>query len=214
MQKIVFIAVLGFVIMAFAPGKFQQNINHKMVTDDVTIRFPEFSLKIDSLPIWDETHKLQQEQKDTAYVYLELGETVEDKLLKIIPNKEAKFYLLQRYENSISVSDEDGHCDLLNWKHYDSQWERLDITNNTFRTVGYTREEKEMFIATDMNEFKAEVLAHCGETYSAAIQTIDSPNTYPSYVTMSRIYLKFMIELPYAAKPIYRVVVFEYPMGC
>jgi ribosomal protein S8 len=176
------------------------------------IRFEEFSIEIDSVEVWDEEGKLKEQQKDTAKIYLELGETIEGQILKVHKIKKGEIRIYQRFENSVTVMNEGPHCDLTEWKHYNSDWKELKIENGQFLTDSYSEEDWERFIEVDMTELREAVREQCGDGWAEHVKNVKSPNEYPCGVSTSRIFFK--ITFSEQDKVIERIVSFEIPMGC
>ncbi|PCI31032.1 MAG: hypothetical protein COB60_12930 [Flavobacteriaceae bacterium] len=173
------------------------------------IKFREFELILPNISVWDEEEKLKEIQNDTATIYLELGASIEGKSIKIKKIKEGTLKIYQRYENSVTIMNEGPHCDLINWKHYDSPWEELKVVNGAFNTQKYTETDREQFISIDLKELKAAVNEHCGENWLEHIKDVTSPTEYPCGVSTSTLFLKVEIN-----NETERIISFEIPMGC
>jgi uncharacterized protein YgiM (DUF1202 family) len=180
----------------------------------IEIKFQDFSLQME-LEVWDENGELKKVQNDTAKVYVELGETPQGKKIKIKQSKFKKIEILQRYENSVTIMNEGPHCDLTEWKHYYSDWKKLnfDFTENTFVSDSYEYEDSEKFIEIDINELKKAVEQKCGGYWPEHIKDIKKVNEYPSGVSMSRIFLKILLT-DENNSVIEKTVEFKIPMGC
>ncbi len=180
----------------------------------IEIKFRDFSLQM-KLEVWDENEILKTVHIDTAKVSLELGETPEGKKIKIIQSKYKKIEVFQRHENSISIMNEGPHCDLTEWKHFYSDWEKLDydLTENTFVSDSYEPEDWEKFIDVDINELKKAAEKECGEYWSEHINSIQNVYEYPIGVSMSRIFLKIVLT-DKNDSVIEKTIEFEIPMGC
>lgn len=180
----------------------------------IEIKFRDFSLQME-LEVWDENETLKTVHIDTAKVSLELGETPEGKKIKIKQSKYKKIEVFQRHENSISIMDEGPHCDLTEWKHFYSDWKKLDydLTENTFVSDSYETEDWEKFIDVDINELKKAAEKECGEYWSEHIKSIQNVHEYPSGVSMSRIFLKIVLT-DKNDSVIEKTIEFEIPMGC
>ena len=74
-----------------------------------------------------EDKKLNETQKDTVYLYSELGETIEGQTISISTEQLINLTIEQRYETSVTIMGEGPHCDLIDWKHYDSEWKTLKL---------------------------------------------------------------------------------------
>ncbi|SHF05488.1 SH3 domain-containing protein [Psychroflexus salarius] len=180
----------------------------------IEIKFKDFSLKME-LEVWDKNETLYKVQKDTAKVYVKLGETPEGKKIKIKQSKFKKIEVFQRHENSITIMNEGPHCDLTEWKHYYSDWKKLDfdLTEYTFISDSYERDDSEKFIDVNINDLKKAVEKECGGYWPELIKDIKSVNEYPSAVSMSRIYLKILLT-DENDSVIEKIIEFEIPMGC
>lgn len=191
-----------------AESKPQQNGN------SLKIRFEEFIIQIDSIEVWDEKGKLANQQKDTARIFLELGETIEGQKLKVQKIKKGDIRIYQRFENSVTIMNEGPHCDLTEWKHYNSNWEQLRIENEQFLTESYFEADWEKFIEVDMTELREAVRKQCGEEWAEHIKDVKLPNEYPCGVSTSRIFLKIEFIDQDSKELKERIISFEIPMGC
>lgn len=189
-------------------SKPQQNDN------SLKIRFEEFIIEIDSIGVWDEDGKLTQLQKDTARIFLELGETIEGRTFQIQQIEKGDIQIYQRFENSVTVMNEGPHCDLTEWKHYNSDWEQLKIENEQFVTTSYSEADLEKFIKVDMLELQEAVKKQCGDEWAKHVNDVTSPNEYPCGVSTSRIFLKIEFNGQDSMDLKKRIISFEIPMGC
>lgn len=178
------------------------------------IRFEEFSIEIDSVKIWDKEGKLKEQQKDTAKINLELGETIEGQLLKVHKIRKGKIRIYQRFENSVTVMNEGPHCDLTEWKHYNSDWKELKIENGQFQTDSYSEKDWEKFIEVDMTELREAVREQCGDGWAEHVKDVKNPNEYPCGVSTSRIFFKIEFIDQDSNDLNERIISFEIPMGC
>ncbi len=175
------------------------------------IQFQNFTVFIDSLEAFDENNVLKQVQKDTAIIYLEFGESIEGKKISIQQSKFSEVDIYQRFENSITVSDEGPHCDLTAWKHYNSAWKLIKNTGNKFIANTYTDEEKQKFISITDNELIKGVGRYCEDKWVQFIK--ENLTEYPSYyVRPSRMFLKIVPKNQ--NKKQIKIISFILPMGC
>jgi hypothetical protein len=164
---------------------------------------------------WEEVDDSNKTHQDTAKIYIELGETPEGKKITIHNAKFKRIEVFQRHENSVTIMNEGPHCDLTEWKHYDSNWKQLEFNTveGSFITDSYTPEDWEKFIPVDLNEFEEAVKVQCGEYWMEHIKGIKSVTEYPSGVSISRIFLKLLLtdEKDSVTE---KIIEFVIPMGC
>ena len=79
-------------------------------------------------------------EKDSVNYTVELGYKPEDKVLKVLPTiNYRKVEVYQSFETSVTIMNEGPHCDLIDWKHYRSYWNKLIPTaRNSFNSNSYT----------------------------------------------------------------------------
>ena len=194
---------------------FNGYLTPQKINKRLKIHFEDFLFEIEELEIWDEEKELNKVQKDSARAFVELGDSPEGKFIRIKQKKYKKVEIFQRFENSITIMDEGPHCDLTEWEHYNSEWERLNFNTGdyTFKAHSYSQQDWNTFIPVDMNEFKEAVDEHCGERWFKLIQDVKSVHEYHSGVSMSRIFFKIRLT-DKNDSIIQKIVVFELPMGC
>lgn len=184
--------------------------------DTITdIKFKDISISINRLIVFDEDKQLNQIQKDTVYLYADLGESIEGQKISIVSNQLTNITIEQRYETSVTIMDEGPHCDLIEWKHYDSAWEKLK-TNDKGQFIGdsYLEKDLEKFPVVEISELKAYVKKHCEEKYSQLISTIKSPTEYPSAVSVSRYFLRINGKRKNSEESVTKLIIIEIAMGC
>ncbi|MBO6516598.1 MAG: hypothetical protein JJ975_08605 [Bacteroidia bacterium] len=179
--------------------------------DDFIIDFGDVTLYIDSFEVWDQGFKLT---KDTAIIYLELGQDIEGKTIGISNSlfKDVKLY--QSHENSISISGEGPHCDLVDWKHFNSNWESISIKNNMATVYSYSGQERSAFVDVSMDEVRDAVREQCSDGWASLLDSTTSINEYPCNVLTNRIYIRVVLTNPENDLNREKLVIFEVPMGC
>ena len=178
------------------------------------LKFKTFEMSIDSIDIWNDEVDLKEHNSDTVIVYLDLGSSIEEKKIRIKQLLEGRLRVFQSYENSITIMNEGPHCDMNDWKHYNSDWAEIEFFNDTIETNSYSEEEWNKFIDVDMSEFIDAVRLHCGERWANLAEGAKSPTDYPSGVSMSRIYLKVEYSNDKTGMVSTKIIAFEIPMGC
>ena len=178
-----------------------------------TIKFNEITIKLSRLIPFDEHNSLNQIQQDSCYIIADIGETIVGGQLTISSNILTDLKVEQRYETSVSISNEGPHCDLTDWKHFLSDWQSLKPEHlDTYKCLNYTDNEKEKFPQIDINELKSRVKTQCGDEWYELVKNITRPTQDPSWVGISRIYLRVTGKLK--GKSITKIIVIEEAMGC
>ncbi|ENA1795703.1 hypothetical protein ABF176_002550, partial [Flavobacterium psychrophilum] len=105
-------------------SKAENTTENEVVENDslTKIKFNELSIFINKHIIFDEEKKLNQINKDTVNIFVELGETIENQKIKVYSQQITDLIIEQRYETSVTISNEGPHCDLNDWKHFYSEW--------------------------------------------------------------------------------------------
>lgn len=186
------------------------------VEDTITnIRFKEFSVSISRLLIYDADKKLNQIQKDTVEIYAEVGEQIEGQLISISSEMLSDFSVEQRYETSITIMNEGPHCDLIEWKHFDSEWKNLKTTKSgQFKGAKYSEKDSERFPQITMEELKEAVREHCSEDWVMLLDNAIKPTEYPSAVAISRYFLRISGKRKDNGNLVTKMIIIETPMGC
>ena len=192
---------------------FNGYLTTESISNNLKIRFEEFTLSM-RLNIWDNENNLNKIQKDNVKIFVDLGDSPEGKKIIISECKYDKIEIKQRFENSISITDEGAHCDLINWKHYYSNWESIEVNNKYFITEKYTEKDSQEFNEIAVDELKNYVDKNCAEKFSNNIKNITKYNQYPSTVLTSRIFLKIKLENSKTGEKKEKIISFEIPMGC
>lgn len=177
-----------------------------------TIKFDELAISIYRLMVWDKEKKLNEVQKDTVYITCDVAETAIGQKIEILTSQLTNLKIEQRYETSVSISNEGPHCDLTDWKHYQSEWLTLKSAGqHTYQIADYNESEKEKFPEIDISELKEQVRTQCGEEWFELVKTIQKPTEYPSWVGISKVYIKLTGELN--GQQITKLIILEETMG-
>jgi hypothetical protein len=180
-----------------------------------SIKFPEFMVTINRLVEYDTAGEMKEIQKDTAYVEAEVGENIEGQQLTINSDLLNDLKVEQRYETSVTIMDEGPHCDLTNWKHYYSDWHRLNsIGAGKYTCEKYTEQERQKFPGVSIQELRNAVAKHCGKEWTGFVSKVKSPTDYPSGVSISNYFLRISGIRKDNGRKIVKVIVIESPMGC
>ena len=181
----------------------------------LSFKFESINLAIQGFEVWDTYGALKKTHRDTASIEVALGETPEYKYLRIAKNKFQKVEIFQRYENSVTILNEGPHCDMTEWEHFDSKWEKLPFfeRQNAFRTLYYDGRDGSLFKSIDMEKFRQAVKVHCGESWYEHAKSAKYIGDYPVELTISSIFLKIVLT-DFEGKRTEKFIEFVMPMGC
>ena len=178
------------------------------------IPFDNLNVIIHGMELYESEGQDYETKREMIKYYSDFGSTPEAKFIKIQPKKKYKrISVYQSYETSLTVMNEGPHCDLLDWKHYNSLWLPLNEgPDNTYQTLSYSPTDGSVFVNVDIEELKKAVLDHCGESYSKLIDSMQELKS-PAAVSISTIYLK-IVMIDSENQRLERTIAFEIPMGC
>jgi len=179
--------------------------------------FSGIELCFESSDIWTADSVFSKTHKDTVVIDLGLEENLDNLKFKIIKKTQLKgLKAFEKYETSISISDEGAHLDLLNWKHFYSERKQLEIQNGEFIADSISKIDSQRFPSVSVDEIKSEVIKVTGNTdnkfYYRAIECKNT-NGYPCYVSVSRRIL-FIEYTNNKGMKEHKVIIFNLPMGC
>jgi len=179
------------------------------------INYNEFTVSIEDVS--EKAPKAVIENTDDILSFrLDLDESIEDKTIRIKHHKEFRsIKIFQKHENSIAITDEGSHCDLINWQHYYSSWKPLKAVSNhrKFKAKKYSDIDTKKFIEIDIEDLKTMVNETCGEAWSTAIKNVQTIKDYPVSITLSKVFLRIvMTDIDGLITE--KIIIFEVPMGC
>jgi len=99
---------------------------------------------------------------------LELGDSLEDAVVELSwgDAPSAAWVVQMQFETSLSIGDEGPHLDLLEWKHFTSEWRDLDrLASTRFHVAALTEEARARFPAYKPAELAVAVRAAGGEEW-------------------------------------------------
>jgi len=204
-------------IIADEPNNLLESTNEydKEIDTITTIKFNELSISINRLIITNDGVNIDEVQKDTARIYVELGETIENQLISISSEQLIDFTVEQQYETSVTIMNDGPHCDLTDWDHYYSDWNLLKKNEmGQFVCDSYNETDWEKFPQIDMEALKEAVKNQCGDRWYDMVKSIKSPTEYPIAVSISRYFLKITGKNKDNGQTIIKLIIVEKPMGC
>jgi hypothetical protein len=172
------------------------------------VRFdPEFEI--------DET-RIENLSAEPVDFDLELDHSIENQIIALhaFPNDAREFKVEQRFETSMSVSDEGPHLDLTEWKHFASGWKEIkSLGGNKFLTSKIPESDRSAFPKVGRDEIYEAVLKYGDKKWADYARTCKSPNDGPCSVAVSRISFRVKAKENGKWKTIHEMNVFV-PMGC
>ncbi len=149
------------------------------------------------------------------FVDLDLSESIENQIIILrgtIPERE--FKLEQQFETSLAISDEGPHLDLIDWKHYRSEWREIKkLENNKFLTLKLSESDASRFPHVTMQEIYREVLKEGDDRWTNLVRAAKTINDYPISIGVSKISLRIKVREDERWRVIKRLE-FTIPMGC
>jgi len=179
------------------------------------VNYDEFTVSIED--VTKKTPEAMIENRDEILSFhLDLNESVEGKTIRVKHHKEFRsIKIFQKHENSIIISDEDSHCDIIDWEHYYSSWKPLRTISNhrKFETKKYSDLDTNKFIEIDINDLKSIVNETCGDAWSDAIKDVQTLKDAPVSINLSKIFLRIVMT-DIDGHITEKIIIFELPMGC
>lgn len=178
--------------------------------------YNEFTVNIEGITEKELNMERINPEFDAVLIYrLNENETLENKIISVKHHQDfRKIEVYQKHENSIAISDNASHCDLIDWKHYYSSWKPLKTvaSNHKFQISEVSTKEASRFIDVNIEELKTEVNETCGESWSAAIEDIKTVNDFPASVTLSKVFLRIsMTDIDGLITE--KIIIFEVPLN-
>jgi hypothetical protein len=181
----------------------------------ITIAFNELSLSISRLAIFDEGDRMAKSGIDTVTITAELGESIEGQLITIANSQLTNLTIEQRYETSVTIAGEGPHCDLLDWKHFYSDWKPLpQNSKGQFTCHQYTVKDAEKFPAISMDSLRQQVKQQCGDEWAKPIANAKTLSERPINVGISRYYLRVTGTRKDNGQSLTKLIIVNMPMGC
>ncbi len=111
--------------------------------------------------------------------------------------------------------NEGPHCDLTDWKHYLSEWQKLKTgKKGQFIGVQYAEKDGIKFPDISLDVLKEEVKKQCGTEFFNLLKNVKTQTEYPIGVSISRYYLRLTGTRNDNGKTFTKLIIFSTPMGC
>lgn len=187
--------------------------SYSMSEEAIVFQLDSVKIYIDSLEGYIDSTSIST---DTLRMDLELGSTIESRLIQIQPQDSVEVIVLQRFETSITIQNEGPHCDMIEWKHFISDWDTLAPLNDSlfYRAIEYTSDASNSFPEFTVAEIKKAVKKHCGSDWAKLLADIKEPLDYPVSIGISHIQLKIIFRDMRDDSILEKIIIFSIPMGC
>ncbi|HEU5290010.1 MAG TPA: hypothetical protein VFU05_05150 [Cyclobacteriaceae bacterium] len=182
--------------------------------DNSTINFDGLTIDIKSLgPL--NSADLVQTFKDKAKFIADIGSTLDSATIIVATDYYKDIQVFQSVETSLSISNEGPHCDLTEWKHYQSEWKQLEQTKpNTFQAIKYDESIARQFPQVSIKDVIEAVRKECGDEWAPLIKDIKTVYEGPCDVSISRYFLKLKAKDKKTGQRIEKIIEINIPMGC
>ena len=178
------------------------------------IHLQDLEITINNL-VTENKESLNSNSLNEILLEVALGEKFDRNVISIKSTEYINFEIYQAFETSLTIMNEGPHCDLLNWKHYKSEWTKLESINlNSFKSKRYDSLELRKFPNTKSDEILNAIKEHCGENWISLTKDFKSIYDYPFDVGVSRTYLKIKALNKKRGKQIEKIIILALPLGC
>ena len=195
-------------------------IKNKKIEKDTTfiINFDKLQVRFSSNDIYNKRTEFEKNYQDSMIINAGLGESFEDKKFEIFSKNVSieKIEVFESYQTSVGISDEGAHLDLLNWKHFDSEWEKLNFKEDSFIAKKYSQEQAQRFPKVTTKQILQAVYEEYGaeeNKFSKLARDCQNANDYPCSVMINRYSFKIVITDNKGQIANYFIVI-NLPMGC
>ncbi len=193
----------------------KKNIDSSQV---LHLKFAEIEVIFDSLKLWDyekdDVGQLQNINGDSITVFIDLGDDLQQQTFSLKYSKIINdIKIEQSYMTSMSIQGEGPHLDLIDWKHYQSDWKTINkISNdNNYKCLSYSESEQTLFPEVTLEDVKNEIIET--ENHKEWLSYLD--NKYPfGTVMISHYFIKISGIDKKTGKKILKTIIFEMAMGC
>ncbi len=148
---------------------------------------------------------------------LDIGDDIYGKEITIVGgDKSAQYQIFERYRTTMTVMGEGPHLDLIDWRHFDSEWIELDhLGQRKFRTLVYKQMDTSKFPPVTKSELMSAVRKRASD-WPAVVElakTCRNPNDEPCSVSDSSLYFRIEKRVGDRWTTVGMVEVYI-PMGC
>lgn len=188
----------------------------KIIYADVTIAIEAMEMGWNSM-FRTKNDSLYKADSDTAYFDLWPGDWFFDKLFKI---ENPEYDEIELYEKNISHFALNSNriievpfCVLSNWKRFETNWARIQFTDNEYK-FNSSKDETEIDIDFDITEFKAAIKDNCDEKWFEEFKNVQTKKGLKSEIFTSQYIFKIVMRNSKTGKSIKKFIVFNTPTSC
>lgn len=148
---------------------------------------------------------------------LDIGDDIYGKEITIVGgDQSARYRIFERYRTSMTVMGEGPHLDLIDWRHFDSEWIELDqLADRKFRTLAYEQMDSSKFPPVTNAELVSAVRKRASDWPQIVklAKTCRNPNDEPCSVSDSSLYFRIekLVGDRWTTVGMVEVLI---PMGC
>lgn len=197
----------GYVFSGFLTENILKK-RFKTVYDDFTITIEGITQK--------ESKNELEDFDNIMFFEIDENESFDNTKFRVKHHKKfSSIEVFQKHENSIAISDDNSHCDKINWQHYYSSWKPIKtITkNHLFAVLPISDKEAERFIDVNIEELKKVVKETCGDSWGNSIKEIRSIYDSPAQVVVSKMFFRIIMTDVEGLKT-EKIIIFDLPMTC
>lgn len=156
--------------------------------------------------------------EDSAKLSLELGDTIESAMVEVVPGSDDAQDLELQYqiETSMTIVNDGPHLDLVDWKHYTSDWtnvERIDARRFRLPKIESGYESASQFPDYTVDELYQAVLAIGGQRWADLAAKWPRPEDGRIGVGISTVRIRVVARRPGGPETLFTLHI-SVPMGC
>ena len=164
------------------------------------------------------THYIKLNKKGSATFDLDLGENIDGQEVSLnYKDQSSEYRMFERYRTSMTISMEGPHIDLVDWRHFDSEWTPLtQLGPLSFRTLAGELIDRSKFPPVTKAEILKEVRKRAGVGWgdpAELVKDCNGPDEGQCLVSVSSIYLRVQKKVSNRWIDV-GLVEIRVPMGC
>jgi len=154
----------------------------------------------------------------SARINLELGDTIESAMVEVVPRVDDDRDLALQYqiETSMTIMDDGPHIDLVDWKHYTSDWinlQRIDARRFRLPKIESNYELASQFPTYTVDELYEAAMAAGGHRWADLAREWPRPEDGRVGVGISTVRIRVVAHEPGGMETLFTLHI-SVPMGC